>query len=143
MESVVLVLFLFIASVWYNKKRGIPTKYLFLGAVVGIVYLAFLSVWKNEIGFWLDVFMGAIPGIICVFISFISREQMGFGDSFIVLFIGILTGYKRVLISFMFALLLLNLFAMFILIIKKGNRKTKIPFIPFLLAGYIGTFICI
>ncbi len=138
----IIILFLCIAAIFDVKKRGIPTIYLMLWGIVEVVYLGFIFIWEKNLSFGMDGVVGLIPGVVCILISYISKEQIGYGDGCVMLLIGILAGYRIVFISFVLALFLLSIVATVLLVIKKATRKTRVPFVPYLFIGYICSILC-
>jgi leader peptidase (prepilin peptidase)/N-methyltransferase len=66
---------------------------------------------------------------------------MGGGDVTMALFVGAVLGYPAVLVGFFLAFLLGTLVGLYILIVLKGSRKTRVPFGPFLSVGtYVAYF---
>lgn len=75
--------------------------------------------------------------VILAVISRITKEALGMGDVWmigsILVVLGVIDGLESIYISFVLAGIYGGL-----LWLKKRNRKTEIPFVPFLLAGSIG-----
>ena len=68
----------------------------------------------------------------------ISRGKwIGSGDVTLGLLMGILLGWKSLLIALFIAYLAGSMISLFLLVFKKVDRKTKIPFAPFLVTGTI------
>jgi prepilin signal peptidase PulO-like enzyme (type II secretory pathway) len=66
---------------------------------------------------------------------------MGGGDVTMALFVGAVLGFPAVLVGFFLAFLLGTLAGLYILIVLKGSRKTRVPFGPFLSVGtYVALF---
>lgn len=138
----IIILFLCVTSIFDMKKRGIPTRCLFLWGVVDIIYLIILSIWQKNMSACIDGMIGLIPGIVCIIVSHISKEQIAYGDGCVMLLIGILAGYKMTIVSFVVALFLLSIVAAVLLVIRRATRKTRVPFVPFLFGGYICSILC-
>jgi leader peptidase (prepilin peptidase)/N-methyltransferase len=80
---------------------------------------------------------GASIGLCVIGVSMIAGEQIGRGDGFVIMAIGIVTGFRWCLAVVCIASVVMSVVAIIMIILKKGNRKTKLPFIPALFAGYI------
>lgn len=75
--------------------------------------------------------------MVLLLISFISKQAIGYGDIFIMLALtGILHAKDVVKILFL-ALFICCVFSMVMLLTKRLNIKSTVPFVPFLLAGDI------
>ena len=81
---------------------------------------------------------GAAVGISFFFISKYSRESVGYGDSWLILLLGIFLGGKIVVEVLFVASFLAALFSIGYGLVRGWNRKNTIPFIPFLAVAYVG-----
>ena len=70
-------------------------------------------------------------------ISFLSKEQIGIGDGVVTGLLGCLLGARGCLVMLCIASCLMAVISIGILILKKGSRRTTLPFAPALLGGYI------
>lgn len=140
-ESVIVIFFLVLGSIWDVKKKSVPYMYLLLWGIVALVYLISNSLIKNNGDIWITMLFGIIPGIVCLLISYVSREQIGYGDGWAILLMGALLGISRVMKLLLAAFSLLTVIAIVLLITKKAKRKSTIPFIPFLFLGYLMVFL--
>ncbi|MBO4421423.1 MAG: prepilin peptidase [Lachnospiraceae bacterium] len=87
-----------------------------------------------------DNILGLIPGAMLLVISFVSRGQIGVGDGGLVMMLGASLGIETVIRILTAALLLITVFSGIMLVMRKLKRKSTLPFIPFLFAGYILSF---
>lgn len=140
-ESVIVIFFLVLGSIWDVKKKSVPYMYLLLWGIVALVYLISNSLIKKNGDIWITMLFGIIPGIVCLLISYVSREQIGYGDGWAILLMGALLGISRVMKLLLAAFSLLTVIAIVLLITKKAKRKSTIPFIPFLFLGYLMVFL--
>ncbi|MDO4633856.1 MAG: hypothetical protein Q4B01_08385 [Eubacteriales bacterium] len=81
--------------------------------------------------------MAALPGMTVLLISGISREAIGKGDALVLLVVGFSLGAGAACEVLAAGVFLSFPAALFVLISKKGDRRTELPFLPFLLAGYL------
>lgn len=76
---------------------------------------------------------GAIVVVFCIF----SKEALGVADGIIILVYGVAFGlYEAAAFSFL-AMVAAALVSVVLLVIRRAERKTRLPFFPFLLFGYI------
>lgn len=66
-----------------------------------------------------------------------SNGKVGYGDGILILVLGVWTGFLECLLTLTAGLLLASIWAAAALILKIHNKKDTIPFIPFLLIGYL------
>lgn len=87
------------------------------------------------------IFAGLGCGIVFLMISKWSQEGIGYGDSWMILNMGIFLGIWNLLGMLMLAFLVAAMAAGAGLWSGKWKRTTRMSFYPFLLIGYLGTFI--
>lgn len=80
--------------------------------------------------------LGVLPGLGILAVSRLSR-QIGSGDGWVMLTAGLYTGFSAALGILMLALLGTFPVALFRLVCRKAGRRDTMPFVPFLLAGYL------
>lgn len=71
-------------------------------------------------------------------LSILTRGKVGMGDGWILLALGTMLTLGELWIALGLGMLFTAVPAMVMLIILKKGRNTELPFVPFLLAGYIG-----
>lgn len=119
------------------KKKKVPMWTLLILLVGGIVHQI-----MDFQGFWLLLY-DCMPGIVLLMIARITSQQIGYGDGLLVLGIGMILGIQKSILVIMFALMGSFIIASILLLCKKANRKTQIPFFPCVLAGYLMQIIVI
>jgi leader peptidase (prepilin peptidase)/N-methyltransferase len=82
-----------------------------------------------------------VPGVVFLLLAFLTREAVGYGDGLVLLPVCLLLEMKAIMVLVMLALLLCAIISLIIMILKKGGRQTRLPFMPFLLAAW-GIIIC-
>ena len=147
-----------------DRKDLISNMYLGLMKIIGIILLVagymdiktkrvsilmlvilgatgVLSLFYKENMVLIDTIGGVMIGISMIGISMISREQIGMGDGIVMTIIGMVTGFRNGLLILCMASLFMAVISVFILILKKGNKKTRLPFIPAIFLGYMTAII--
>lgn len=132
LKTFAMVLFLG-ASVSDIRKKSIsiifPGAALILSAA-GFLYRSF------ESGFCFgELFLSALPGIVMILISYLSRQGIGIGDGLMVMAIGPLLGTMETCLAVMVAFFAAAVFSMVLLIFKAANRRKTFAFLPFLTLG--------
>ncbi len=84
-----------------------------------------------------QVIIALIPGVLILLLSFFKGAGIGAGDGLIAMITGISLGIEAELISLYFSFILSSIFALLIIALKKGNKRTEIPFVPFMAAGFL------
>lgn len=91
----------------------------------------------TEKGAFLAAAAGALPGVLCLAVSFLTGQEIGYGDAFLIMSCGFSLGLYKGMIILYAAFLCVGLWALGMVLSGKGKRKTEIPFAPFMLAGAI------
>ena len=85
-----------------------------------------------------DVLIPAGIGILFLAAGLISRGAIGAGDCWILLALGALLDTETYIRILCIGFFLAAFWSGILLVIRRKSRKTEIPLVPFLLAGYIG-----
>ena len=128
-----VLILLAVASVIDWRKREIPITLLFImsaGITIFAIYCKDITIWYRLAG-------GAL-GMMLFVVSTVTKEAIGYGDSWLILLLGVQLGIFRVLQLLFTASLLAVIFAVFYLWVRKWNRKATLPFVPFLTIAYLG-----
>lgn len=135
-QKVVLLGILGIAA-WQDwRKKKVSARLLVGGGIAGL-----LCCWHfRQIGAE-DMLLGAALGAGLLLLGFLTGEKIGYGDGALVLVCGIFLGFTANLQLLCTSLILLGAAALFLVTVKRKGRRYQIPFIPFLLAGYLLLFI--
>lgn len=84
------------------------------------------------------IFTGLIPGALCLLISCLGRQALGYGDGVMVLICGISLGFLNCMWITFTAFFWAGIWAVILLLIRRAeDRKKEFPFVPFLLFGYM------
>lgn len=128
-------IFLVLCTITDLKERKI---YVLFSAINWIVILAINILFlKADIR---SIFGGIALGLVFFAVSLLSKEAIGKGDAFVIMILSSVLGVILTLQILIWALGTCALFLMLGISLKKINRKTKVPFMPFLCLGWIITF---
>ncbi len=125
-------LFLLICSVQDIKEKQLSVKTLVLS---GILFLG-LSLFFDRISF-AERMGNMMPGMAAFVIAFLTKEQIGYGDAACLIILGSVLSVDSLMRAVMCGLLLLSLCGAVLFLGKKADRKTTLPFVPFLMAGVL------
>ena len=132
MKTVVIIIFLILSTLLDLRKKEVNISLCISFALLGLIYEIFIS--KAEL---LSVILGIIPGIFIILTSMATNEEIGKGDAAILCTIGIYLGLKKSILVLIYALFMTVIIGGILLLIRKKNKKYKIPFVPFILCSYI------
>lgn len=75
--------------------------------------------------------------VILVIIGFIFRASLGFGDILLFATLTMLIGYGVTVVLILMGLVFTSVLGLIMIAMRKANRRTQLPFTPFILAGFI------
>lgn len=131
-QNIATVIVLIICSYVDIRQRKVEKR------IAGIYAAAVLAGRLAEGGTGLvALFTGLVPGILFLFLSFVTRQGIGYGDSILILLLGASVGIEAELEILLLAFALSGIWAVALLFRKKGNVQQEFPFVPFLLAGAV------
>ena len=139
MIQILLLMLMIIASVVDIKKKEIPVVLIGLCGVLAAASFIYGFV-MGTVG--IEEALSLVPGLAMTLISLATRGALGIGDGLMLICIGPVLGLDETCAGLLIALFLSCLFSVGILACKKGNRKSQIPFIPFLTAGMGVSLLC-
>ena len=109
-----------------GATREIPDRFHLLVALVGLV------------GFQpLPAMCGFLLVPLPFLVAALKTGKIGGGDVKLMAACGLFLGAKDIFYSFFYALILGGVFSIYLILVKKGTRKTRIAFGPFLASGIV------
>ena len=123
------------SSIYDVRQKTIPWWILGAGSMWAVINSVFLVGQTGVLPALQAVVVGILPGAALLLLGFLTEKKVGYGDGLLLVIIGILEGGKAVLFTFCIGLFLQSVLAVVLVIIKKADKQTKIPFAPFLLAA--------
>lgn len=127
--------FLCYLSVLDIQKKRLPAWLLAVGAGAAAGIVVYRLFWG--IGPLMLSLGGAAVGIAFLGLSKVSDESFGYGDSILIVALGLYLGLWKLLCVLMGAFGLSAIFSMIMMKTQNFQRKTTLPFVPFLGAAYI------
>ena len=132
LAAIILGLYLLLMSIIDIKQRSISR----LSILLGLAICVGLFTHAQELT-WVDLCGGVIFGIFFLGLSKITRERIGYGDSLLILLLGIGLGYRQQMIVVFMAFFISALFSFIMIWRKKLKKHSAIPFIPFIGVAYL------
>ena len=130
--EIMMGMLLFAAAVF-----DIKTKSVGLGLIAVIMLAGFAGAFARENFGMREALGGALTGMVIVGISVLCREQIGRGDGFLIAAMGLMLGFRECLLAVGIASVIMAFASVVVLVFRKGNRNTRLPFIPALFVGYV------
>lgn len=103
-----------------------------IGSLLGDLYACL-----SEELYWWEVLLGLLPGGLSLLLSFITKEQIGYGDGLMLLILAGCVGPERTLTIWILGLVTSFVVSVVLLSTHKAVKNTRLPFVPCLLLGYI------
>lgn len=129
-----VTIFLMLNTGWDIRKRKVLLGSIVSFGILGMIHLFFV---EKEMVFL--VLCGVLPGMFLILCSYVTRQSVGYGDGLIVLVCGLYLGLWQTFAMVFYGLLFCSAVSVFLLLLRKRTYKTGVPFVPYLLAGYVCT----
>ena len=123
-------LLLGVQSIYDIRSQKIPTWTIWLGTALGLV------AWLGPLESGVEQLFGLLVGVLALLFARISKQTLGYGDGLVLCNLGITLGFGPCLRVLFLALFFGGVWALILIVVRKANRKTRLPFIPFLFFGY-------
>ena len=117
-------LFLLLLSVRDIREKKVNIAFLLPGFV--------LAFYQMPDGFLRAEVPGFLFSILLFVLSILTKEAIGMGDAFAVLLCACYLPFYPV-----FFIFVAGVAGIFLILVRKGNRKTEIPYLPFLTFSYL------
>ncbi|MEE1086874.1 MAG: A24 family peptidase [Schaedlerella sp.] len=128
--------YLLLLSIQDIRTRMVSQRILIIGGTLALIVQSVLKLYPLEL-----CVAGGLLGVLFIGISRLTREALGYGDSFLITILGIFLGIWNLMYVLVIAFIISALVSMVVLIRFCYNRKKTLPFIPFLTAGYMAFII--
>lgn len=133
----IMILCLFLFSIYDIRSQKIPTALLAIsGLCVLIAESCLLYKGQTHIA---SYGIAVLPGAILILTAYLTGK-IGYGDGLVMLILGIAAGYKKSLVIFMISLMLAAILSALLLLLRKADRNTRIPFVPFITAAVLASY---
>lgn len=139
----VIGIYLLCIGIWDFIEKKIPLMLL----VPGMVGMA-IGVVRNMVAAWNSVsdgklflptflfsLLGLLPGVILLLVAW-SSKKIGYGDGIMILSLGGILGYNKVMSILMCSLFMMSIASIVLLALKKVRKESTLPYFPFLFLGY-------
>lgn len=129
-----------VGSIWDIRRKKLPAGLLILNILAGGILIAVNRDidWRKD---WRLYLTGVLIGLLLLLIGRFCEGCIGTADGIMTAVIGGIIGYRDTLLLLMNAILIAAMFSILLIIVKKARRGSVIPFLPFMLLGYLMIFI--
>ena len=130
MERICILAFLGINSWKDIRTREVSLLSIGVFGIVGMVRVCFLG------NVSMDLVWNVCMGAAVIGLSIISKGAVGMGDGLLFLSLGTVLSFEELLSAFCCCF-----WGIVVLFLSGKGKKTEMPFVPFLMLGYIGGLI--
>ena len=130
--------FVLLCVAWIDwDTMTIPDSLLIIAAIAGVCWVAFFPHTLS----WSDAMIGAIAGALPLFVIdrivllVAKKPGFGFGDVKLMAAAGLFLGWQGIVFAYFAAFIAGGVFAVYLLLVKKAERGSYLPFGPFLCFG--------
>lgn len=126
------------------KTHKIPNKLLLIGVVLRTLFLV-AEFFNSPDVFWKEA-VSSVIGLafglgVMLLLSLITRQGIGYGDVKLFGWLGYALGFMETYNVLFYSILYAAFAGLYLIVVKKCGRKTKIPFAPFIMLGAYSVFI--
>ena len=119
------------------KKKSLPKTFLLAICSVSSVLIVIGYLLSVSSISYIQAGVGAFIGGVVMIASFFSNGCIGMADAVLVLLTGLLFGYMGSIEMTMYAIFFAAVLSIILITLGKADRRTHIPFIPFMFLGYV------
>jgi len=130
--NILLAVIMVICAAVDIKKKEIPIWAFITLGIIALIDGIFCKEYELY-----QMAAGVMPGLLLLGLAKITEQSIGYGDGIVLAEIGCMEGAGGSTIILSGALALAGIFSLGMLVVKKVDKRYKIPFIPFLTAAYL------
>lgn len=123
---------LFMAAIMDIKNKKVKISFI---VVLGL-FCVFSVILNKNVNIW-EICGGIALGLSMIGLSVITNNQIGKGDGMVIAMLGISLGFRDCLMVIAFASVVMAFLSIVLLLLKKANKKTRLPFIPALFISFV------
>ncbi len=129
---IVLGEFLLIEGYRDLRQRNISIIAVWIVGVLGTI-LQFEGIKENGI----EIAGGIIIGALILLLAKLTDEKIGYGDGWVLMISGLYLGFRDNMYLLLISLMLASFISIILLLTKKADKKTELPFVSFMFPGYL------
>lgn len=116
-------------------RRGRVPIWLLAVSGIFVTCVSVCEIWKGSMG-GTQIMWGILPGFMLLLTAVLSNKA-GWADGVVLLLLGVMTGFRECTFSFILSMLAISVISLTLLMMKRVEKNTKIPYLPFLWVGYM------
>lgn len=135
----IAVVYLVQAVLWDIRKRAVPAVWIRIGLLTAAgLRILMMGAGAEEMTVKLsEVCFAVLPGVILLLLGYFTGESVGYADGWSVLLLGLLLGGSAAVCIVMAAFFFSAFYALWLVVAKKADRRSRFAFLPHISAGFI------
>lgn len=129
----IILMLLALLSLWDIKEMKIPSFMVYVLALFCTVLMIF-NPYCRIIN---NIVTGGLFSLLLLIAYKLTKKKIGIGDVKVLCALSFAFGYPVVFNIIFIGMFISVIYGILLIVFKKANVKTEIPFIPFLFAGYV------
>ena len=132
---VMICIYIGLLAAWDMCKKSIPLMVVLFGIVGGCV----ISFYRMAVGLvlWPEILASIVPGAFLLLLSYLTKEQIGYGDGMVLLGQGLFLGWKCAWFALVVGQLAASICVLVLLVSRKISKNASVAYVPFLLLGTV------
>lgn len=131
-KIIVLVCWMTVLSVFDLADRRVPLFMMAAGSLAAVLQIA-TSLWEKEV-FMGEYLIGWLPCALFLAAAY-GTGKVGYADGWLLWIVGSVLTYRQCIVSFFISLCLISGISILLIVMRRANRNTQLPYIPFLTAS--------
>lgn len=141
-KSMFLLFYLIVLSIFDWREKKVPVVLLAAGTAVAAGYGLHVCVEEagNPAANMAGLCLGIVPGCFLLLLARLTGK-VGYGDGVVMMIVGLTMGYQSCFALLCFSLFLAAVISVALLLLRRADRRTALPYLPFLTAVYLAGFL--
>lgn len=133
-EFGLMAFWLGVLSVYDFRRKKVPVWLLAAGGIFGATAAMYAYFHGTKSG--AEIIWGMLPGGMLLFVA-AATKKAGWADGIVLMTLGLVTTYRECVTGFVISLFAISVVSLLLLTFRKVGKNAKLPYLPFLCAGYL------
>ena len=133
-KFVILSLWLGILAILDLRWKRVPVWLLAVGGIIVTAMSFYQHKWEFKSA--AEMVWGWVPGALLLLIA-VATKKAGIADGIVLILLSMSLDYRDCIVSFVLSFLFMSFVSLLLLVLGKVKGNSKLPYLPFLLAGYM------
>ena len=129
-----MVFWLGVLSVLDFRQKKVPVWLLSAGGILGAA--AAVYAYCDGTNSVVEIILGMLPGGLLLLVAAVTKKA-GWADGIVLVTMSLLTDFRECVTCFVISLFTMSVVSLLLLTFRKVGKGAKLPYLPFLWAGYL------